>query len=91
MQPWRFGKGTDIWPDLTSHSLPPNIWGPLVNQEHYSCTVHDSKKSVVLLNTRVNQIVGWWASSSKSCSHAALCQASDLPNCGPRGPQQKDE
>lgn len=46
--------GADIWPDSTSHSLPPNISGPLVNQEHYSCTVHDSKKSVVLLNARVN-------------------------------------
>ena len=67
---------------LTSHRLLQNISGSLVSQEHYSCCVHD-KKSVVLLKARVNQILGRWASSCKSYSHAVLCQTGELPNCGP--------
>lgn len=36
-------QDADIWPDSTSHPTP-NISGPLLNQEAYSCSVHDGKE-----------------------------------------------
>lgn len=84
----KFGMETSglTWPPPHPAHPPAHqtFPGPLVSQEHCSCAVHDSEKSVVLLNARVDQILGWWASSCKSCSHAALCQTvGAAPDCSP--------